>query len=267
MIRDDEVIGERVEGPKLIGFIGLGNMGAPMASNLLKAGFSVIVWNRTESKARPLVEKGAAWADGPQHVAEKSDVVITMLEDARAVREVLLGAEGVVAARRPNLRIIDMSTISPKDSRDIAQQVASRGMIMIDSPVSGSVKAAADASLTLLVGGDPEVVESVLPVLRAMGKNVFHLGPNGMGCYMKLVNNGVLSAGLGGCAEALLLGRTGSLPAQEMLDVILQGSARSPLLEFKGKAIVDRNFAPTFALRLMRKDLGLALETGSQTQV
>src|SRR5436309_1491676 len=207
MIRDDEVIGERVEGPKLIGFIGLGNMGAPMASNLLNAGFPVVVWNRTESKARPLVEKGATWADGPRHLAEKSDVVITMLEDARAVREVLLGAEGVVAAKHPNLRIIDMSTISPKDSRDIAQQVADRGMIMIDSPVSGSVKAAADASLTVLVGGEPEVVESVLPILRAMGKNVFHLGPNGMGCYMKLVNNVVLAARLG-AAEAQTAGRT-----------------------------------------------------------
>ncbi len=267
MNRDDKVIGERVEGPKLIGFIGLGNMGAPMASNLLKAGFPVVVWNRTESKARPLVEKGATWADGPRHLAEKSDVVITMLEDARAVREVLLGAEGVVAAKHPNLRIIDMSTISPKDSRDIAQQVADRGMIMIDSPVSGSVKAAADASLTVLVGGEPEVVESVLPILRAMGKNVFHLGPNGMGCYMKLVNNVVLAASLAGFSEAFVLGKKAGLPPQQMLDVILQGSARSPLLEFKGKAIVDRNFAPTFALRLMRKDLGLALETGSQTQV
>src|SRR5207249_4046696 len=264
---DDEVIAERVEGPKLIEFIGLGNMGAPLASNLLKAGFPVVVWNRTESKARPLVEKGATWADGPRHLAEKSDVVITMLEDARAVREVLLGAEGVVAAKHPNLRIIDMSTISPKDSRDIAQQVADRGMIMIDSPVSGSVKAAADASLTVLVGGEPEVVESVLPILRAMGKNVFHLGPNGMGCYMKLVNNVVLAASLAGFSEAFVLGKKAGLPPQQMLDVILQGSARSPLLEFKGKAIVDRNFAPTFALRLMRKDLGLALETGSQTQV
>src|SRR5205814_5021864 len=229
MIRDDEVIGERVEGPKLIGFIGLGNMGAPMAGNLLKAGFSVIVWNRTESKARPLVEKGAAWADGPRHLAEKSDVVITMLEDARAVREVLLGAEGVVAARHPNLRIIDMSTISPKDSRDIAQQVADRGMIMIDSPVSGSVNAAAGALLTAHVGGEPEVVESVLPILRAMGKNVFHLGPNGMGCYMKLVNNVVLAASLAGFSEAFVLGKKAGLPPQQMLDVILQGSARSPL--------------------------------------
>src|SRR2546430_2743972 len=233
----------------------------------VSAATSSILMPPSAAAARALVEKGAAWADGPQHVAEKSDVVITMLEDARAVREVLLGAEGVVAARRPNLRIIDMSTISPKDSRDIARQVASRGMIMIDSPVSGSVKAAADASLTLLVGGDPEVVESVLPVLRAMGKNVFHLGPNGMGCYMQLVNNLVLAASLAGFSEAFVLGKKAGLPPQQMLDVILQGSARSPLLEFKGKAIVDRNFAPTFALRLMRKDLGLALETGSQTQV
>src|SRR5436305_13425489 len=107
MNRDDEVIGERVEGPKLIGFIGLGNMGAPMASNLLKAGFPVVVWNRTESKARPLVEKGATWADGPRHLAEKSDVVIKMLEVDRAVREVHLGVEGVVAAKHSKHQLLN----------------------------------------------------------------------------------------------------------------------------------------------------------------
>ncbi len=259
-------VGEAVAGTNVVGFLGLGNMGAPMASNLLKAGFSVVAWNRTEAKARPLLEKGATWAETPRHAAEKSDVVITMLADADAVREVLLGPEGVAASNRRDLRVIDMSTISPADSVVIAHEIAARGMIMIDCPVSGSVRAAADATLTAIVGGDPEVLEQVRPVLQAMTKNVFHMGPNGMGCYMKLVNNVVLAATLGGFAEAFVLGKKAGLPPARMLEVILQGSARCPLLEFKGKAIVERNLTPTFALRLMKKDLGLALDTANEVK-
>lgn len=255
-----------MEGAKVVGFLGLGNMGAPMAGNLLKAGFSVVVWNRTESKARPLLEKGAVWADSPQQVAEKSDVVITMLADAHAVREVLLGPEGVAASNRRGLRILEMSTISPADSVAIAQELSKRGIVMLDSPVSGSAKAAADAALTVIAGGDPSVVESLKPVLQAMAKNVFHMGPNGMGCYMKLVNNVVLAAVLAGFSEAFVLGKKAGLPPQKMLDVILQGSARCPLLEFKGKAIVEGNFVPTFALRLMQKDLSLALATADEVK-
>ena len=255
-----------MEGAKVVGFLGLGNMGAPMASNLLKAGFSVVVWNRTESKARPLLEKGAVWADSPQRVAEKSDVVITMLADAHAVREVLLGPEGVAASNRRGLRILEMSTISPADSVAIAQELSKRGIVMLDSPVSGSAKAAADAALTVIAGGDPSVIESLHPVLQAMAKNVFHMGPNGTGCYMKLVNNVVLAAVLAGFSEAFVLGKKAGLPPQKMLDVILQGSARCPLLEFKGKAIVEGNFVPTFALRLMQKDLSLALATADEVK-
>jgi 3-hydroxyisobutyrate dehydrogenase-like beta-hydroxyacid dehydrogenase len=255
-----------VEDVKVVGFLGLGNMGTPMAGNLLKAGFSVVVWNRTKSKAKPLLEKGAIGADHPRQVAEKSDVVITMVADAAAVREVLLGPDGVAASNRRGLRILEMSTISPADSVGIAQELSKRGMAMLDCPVSGSVKAAADAALTVIVGGDPSVLESVKPVLQAMAKNVFHMGPNGAGCYMKLVNNVVLAAMLAGFSEALVLGKKGGLPPQKMLDVILQGSARSPLLEFKGKAIVDANFVPTFALRLMKKDLTLALATANEVK-
>ena len=255
-----------MEGAKVVGFLGLGNMGAPMVSNLLKAGFSVVVWNRTESKARPLLEKGAVWADSPQRVAEKSDVVITMLADAHAVREVLLGPDGVAASNRRGLRILEMSTISPADSVAIAQELSKRGIVMLDSPVSGSAKAAADAALTVIAGGDPSVIESLHPVLQAMAKNVFHMGPNGTGCYMKLVNNVVLAAVLAGFSEAFVLGKKAGLPPQKMLDVILQGSARCPLLEFKGKAIVEGNFVPTFALRLMQKDLSLALATADEVK-
>ncbi|MFA5896155.1 MAG: NAD(P)-dependent oxidoreductase [Thermoplasmata archaeon] len=255
-----------MEGQKTVGFLGLGNMGAPMAGNLLKADFPVVVWNRTEQKARALVDKGATWADTPRQAAEKADIVITMLAHANAVRAVLFGEDGVAASGRRNLRIVEMSTISPADSVAIAKDVASHGMAMIDAPVSGSPKAAADAALTIMVGGDVAVLDDVKPVLQAMGKNIFHLGPNGMGCYMKLVNNVVLAITLAGFSEAFVLGRKAGLAPGRMLEVILQGSARCPLLEFKGKAIADRNFTPTFALRLMRKDLSLAMETAAHVK-
>ena len=251
-----------MENGRMVGFVGLGNMGSPMASNLLKSGYRIVVWNRTEQKARDLLAKGASWADSPRHVGEKSDVVITMLADAHAVREVLLGKDGIVSSAHKGLRIIEMSTISPKDSVAIAREVAEHGMVMVDAPVSGSVKAAADATLTIIVGGEEHVVEEVKPILETMGKNIFHLGSNGMGCYMKLVNNVVLAVTLAGFSEAFVMGRKAGLSPDKMVKVILQGSARCPLLEFKGKAILDRNFNPTFALRLMRKDLTLALETG-----
>jgi 3-hydroxyisobutyrate dehydrogenase len=252
-----------MEGLRTVGFLGLGNMGGPMATNLLKAGFGLVVWNRTEQKARALVEKGASWADSPKIVAQKADVVITMLADEAAVREVLLGEDGVFASGRRDLPIIDMSTISPRTAIEMAREAEARGMRMIDAPVSGSVRAAADGSLTIIVGGDESVVNEVRPVLQAMGKTIFHLGGNGMGCYMKLVNNVVLAIALAGFSEAFVLGKKAGLSPQKMLEVILSGSARCPLLEFKGKAIVDRNFSPTFALRLMRKDLSLALGTAT----
>lgn len=255
-----------VEGTKVVGFVGLGNMGMPMASNVLKAGFSVVVWNRTEAKAKPILERGAVWANSPRQLAEKSDVVITMLADASAVRAVLLGPEGVAASARPGLRVLEMSTISAADSIAIARELSGHGIVMLDCPVSGSAKAAADAALTVIVGGDPAVLETVMPVLQAMAKNVIHMGPNGMGCHMKLVNNVVLAATLAGFSEALVLGKKAGLSPKAMLDVILQGSARCPLLEFKGKAIVDANFVPTFALRLMRKDLTLALSTADHVK-
>lgn len=250
-----------MDAKKTVGFLGLGNMGGPMAANLLKAGFPIVVWNRTKEKAASLVEQGAAWAELPREAAAKAEVVITMLADAAAVRAVLLGPDGVAASGRRGLTVVDMSTIAPRDSVEISQELAGRGIRMIDAPVSGSVKAASDAALTILVGGDTAVFDEVRPVLEIMGRNIFHLGPNGQGCYMKLVNNVVLAVTLAGFSEAFVLGRKAGLAPQKMLEVVLAGSAHCPLLEFKGKAIAERNFAPTFALRLMRKDLSLALQT------
>lgn len=246
-----------------MGLLGLGNMGQPMARNLLRAGWSLVVWNRTKAKARELLEAGATWAPTPQDVAERSDVVLTVLADATAVRAVLLGEDGVAAAEKEGLIVVEMSTIAPADSVAMARELAARGMVMLDAPLSGSTKAAADAVLTVLVGGDGATLEQVRPILESVGKTIVHMGPNGSGCHMKLVNNVILAAVLAGFAEAYVLGRKAGLEGSRILDVVLQGSAKCPLLEFKGQAIVGRNFRPTFALAMMRKDLTLALATAA----
>ncbi len=244
----------------VVGFIGLGNMGRPIAHNVRKAGFPLIVWNRTAGKAKGLLDQGATWAENPREVAEAADVLLTVLADGAAVREVLLGGEGVAAAEGRPL-VVEMSTIAPTESADVAEALRERGFVMLDAPISGSTKAAEDGAVTLLVGGDPEGLEKARPVLEAVAQNIYHMGPNGQGCYMKLVNNVILAAVLAGFAEAYVLGRRAGLDGERMLEVILHGSAACPLLQYKGKAIAERNFDPTFHLRMMRKDLTLAMAT------
>lgn len=248
---------------RAVGFIGLGNMGKPMALNLLEAGFPLVVWNRTEAKAEEVLEAGARWAATPRAVAEASDTVLTVLADAPAVREVLLGDEGVVHAAREGLTVVEMSTIAPADSVAVGEALGRAGVAYLDAPLSGSTQAAADAALTILVGGEAETLERVRPLLEAVGKRIFHMGPRGSGCYMKLVNNVILAAVLAGYAEAFVLGRKAGLEGHRIFDVVQAGSANCPLLASKGKAIADRNFSPTFALRMMRKDLALALKTAA----
>lgn len=255
-----------MEQGSVVGFIGLGNMGLPMARNLLRADWPLVIWNRTEAKGQELRDAGAAWADSPRAVAEESDVVLTVLADAAAVNTVLLGEDGVGRADREGLIVVEMSTIAPSESVAVAEALERRGMTMLDAPLSGSTQAAADAALTVLVGGDKTALETVRPVLEAVGKTVYHMGKNGTGCYMKLVNNVLLGAILGSFAEAYVMGQKGGLDGAQMLDVILHGSGRCPLLESKGKAIVERDFAPTFAFRMMEKDLTLAMKTAADVE-
>ena len=250
-----------------VGILGLGNMGRPLAENVLKAGFPLTVWNRSEEKGKPLVDLGAAWARSPREAAEACQILVTVLADAAAVREVLLGRRGVIEAQEKAPLIVDMSTIAPQETRAIAETLGERGFTMLDAPISGSTKMAEDAAVTILVGGDAKALETARPVLEAMGKAIYHMGENGMGCYMKLVNNVILASVLGGFAEAFVLGRKAGLSGDRMLDVVLHGSAACPLLEFKGKVIAAHDFTPTFRLRMMRKDLSLALTTADGLRV
>ena len=245
-----------------MGFIGLGIMGRPMAGHLLDAGYPVTVWNRTRSKMAPLVERGATAAASPREVAAASDTTITMVADTPDVLDVILGPQGVVHGVRPGGVVVDMSTISPAATREIARRLAERGAEMLDAPVSGGEKGAIDGSLSIMVGGKPEVFERVLPVLQKMGRQIVHLGESGAGQVTKACNQLVLSLTLLGVAEALVLARKAGVDPAKVRAALLGGFAQSRVLELHGQRMLDRNFAPGFRTRLYHKDMGIVTETG-----
>jgi len=245
-----------------IGFIGLGIMGRPMAGHLADAGYAVTVWNRTRSKMTPLVERGATPGESPKDVAARSDITITMVADTPDVLDVILGPEGVLHGVRRGSAVVDMSTISPVATREIAQQLRERGAEMLDAPVSGGEKGAVDAALSIMVGGKPEVFERVLPVFQKMGKAIVHLGDIGAGQVTKACNQLVLALTLLGVAEALTLARKAGVDPAKVRAALLGGFAQSRVLELHGQRMLDQNFEPGFRTRLYHKDMGIVMETG-----
>ena len=248
-----------------IGFIGLGIMGRPMAGHLVDAGYAVTIWNRTRSKMTPLLERGAAAAESPRDVAARSDIVITMVADTPDVRAVILGPEGVLHGVRPGSIVVDMSTISPAATQEIAGQIEARGAVMLDAPVSGGEKGAIDGTLSIMVGGRPEVFERLLPVFQRMGKQIVHLGESGAGQVTKACNQLVLSLTLLGVAEALTLARTAGVDPAKVRAALLGGFAQSRVLELHGQRMLDQNFNPGFRTRLYHKDMGIVMETARAT--
>jgi 2-hydroxy-3-oxopropionate reductase len=245
-----------------IGFIGLGIMGRPMAAHLLDAGYAVTVWNRTRSKMQALVERGAAAGESPKDIAARSDITITMVADTPDAVDVILGTEGVIHGARRGSVVVDMSTISPVATREIARQLGERGVEMLDAPVSGGERGAIDATLSIMVGGKPEVFERVLPVFQKMGKQIVHLGESGAGQVTKACNQLVLSLTLLGVAEALTLARKAGVDPAKVRAALLGGFAQSRVLELHGQRMLDRNFEPGFRTRLYHKDMGIVMETG-----
>lgn len=240
-----------------VGFAGLGRMGLPMATNLLRAGHELTVYNRTPERARPLVEQGAHQAAFPSELGE-NEVVVTMLADPAAVEAVLAGPDGVLSGARPGLVVIDMSTIGPALARALAARCAARGVHWLDAPVAGSVKPAEEGTLIAMVGGDSEVLAAVRPVLGAMCREVFHLGPAGAGAAMKLVFNLFLAVSTAGLAEALALGEAAALERGRMLEVIAPTVLGSRFVALKGGQMAARSYRPAaFTLDLLHKDLGL----------
>lgn len=240
------------------GFIGLGLMGAPMASNLARAGFPLTVWNRSQSKSEPLRALGANIADSAAKVAAMSDVVITMVSDDAALEDLLFGSQGMAAALRPGAVLVDMSTTSPKCMERTEARLNQFGAGLVDSPVFGSTEPAASGNLWAVVGAAPENLARVRPQIDAMCGTVFEMGPVGAGSLMKVSGNLVVTGMIALLAESLTLGRSGGLKPQAMLDVLDAIDFTSPLWLGKGSLVVAEDYAARFPLRHALKDVRLA---------
>ena len=243
-----------------VGLIGLGLMGGPMGQNLLRAGFPVVVWNRTKTKADDLVREGAKLAADPRAVAGVADVLITIVSDPAALEEVLFGARGAIQALRPGSTLVDSSTVSPELARQIAAACAERGVDFLDAPVTGGTWGAKNGELVFMVGGKAEVLERVKPVLEAVGKKFLLLGPNGAGQTVKLGMNLLLALQVDAFAEALALVTAAGVSAEKLMEVLQSSMARSGVLDVKAPMMVKGEFPASFPLRLMHKDVRLALE-------
>ncbi len=249
-----------------IGFVGLGIMGLPMCKNLLKAGYTVTAWNRTASKIDEAVAAGAVAGESPTDVAAKSDVIITIVSDTPDVEAVILGENGVINGAKPGNVVIDMSTISPAATREMAQALKDKSIDMLDAPVSGGDTGAIAGTLAIMVGGDKSVVERCMPVFEAMGKSITHVGINGMGQTVKLCNQILVSVTNMAVCEAVTFAKRAGLDPQVMIEAVKNGAAGSWQLSNLGPKMADRDFAPGFMIDLQQKDLRLALEAARDSQ-
>jgi 2-hydroxy-3-oxopropionate reductase len=252
-----------------IGFIGLGLMGRPMALNLVKAGHSLVVHNRSRPAVDALVAAGARAADGPGLVASQCGVIITMLPDTPDVEAVLGGPGGVFDAMAPETVVIDMSTIAPAAARRLAERASAQAGAMLDAPVSGGEIGAISGTLSIMVGGEAAVLERVRPILASMGHQdrIIHVGPSGAGQLTKVCNQLVLAATIGGVSEALALARKAGVNAARVREALLGGFAQSRVLEVHGQRMLDRNYVPGFRAALFDKDLRIALSTLAEHHV
>jgi 3-hydroxyisobutyrate dehydrogenase len=252
---------------ELVGFIGLGIMGQGMVRNLLKANFEVSVWNRTPERMEPLIEAGAKGTNSPQDLASQCDVVITCVSDTPDVKEVVLGERGVIHGAKSGALVVDMSTISPQATREMAAKLEEKGVHMLDAPMSGGSEGAAKGALTIMIGGEEEQVKRAMPYFEAMGKTITHVGGHGAGQMVKLVNQILVVVNMLAVGEALLFGQAGGLDLQKTLEAVTQGAAGSWMLSNRGPQVLDRDWRPGFTIDLQQKDLRLVLEAADQMGV
>jgi 2-hydroxy-3-oxopropionate reductase len=245
-----------------VGFIGLGIMGKPMAENLIEAGYDLVVYNRTRAKAEEL--EGAMVAGSPKEVAERSDLIITMLPDSPQVDEVLAGEDGVFEGVEEGNLIVDMSTISPVVTEELSERARERGASMLDAPVSGGDVGAIDGTLSIMVGGSEEDFGRALPLFEVMGDTVIHVGPVGTGQVVKAANQIVVALTIEAVSEALVLGSRGGVAPEKILDVLGGGLASNKVMEVKREKLLDHSFDPGFKVELHHKDLGIALAAGRE---
>jgi len=255
--------------PETIGFIGLGVMGKPMARNLMKAGFSLVVHNRSRGAVDELGSEGAAAGTSPADVARKTTVVITMLPDTADVERVLTGADGVLAGIQRGALVIDMSSISPVATERLATQVAEKGASMLDAPVSGGEIGAINASLSIMVGGDEAAFNRARPIFEAMGnkERIVHIGKSGAGQVCKVCNQIAIGGALAGVSEALALAKKAGVDGSRVRAALLGGFAASRVLEVHGERMLTGNYKPGFRTRLYQKDLRLANEAAAANSV
>ena len=249
-----------VPGESKVGWIGTGVMGASMCGHLIDRGFSATVYNRTRRKAEPLLDKGAAWADTPRNVAEQSDVVFTIVGFPRDVREVILGESGALAGSAEGDILVDMSTSEPSLAIEIAEQAEAKGVYSIDAPVSGGDIGAREARLSIMIGGDKDVVEALQPCWEAMGKTIVHQGGPGAGQHTKMVNQTLIATNMIGVCEALLYAHKAGLDLDAVMQSVASGAAGSWSLSNLGPRIIDNNFDPGFFVEHFIKDMGIALD-------
>jgi 3-hydroxyisobutyrate dehydrogenase-like beta-hydroxyacid dehydrogenase len=247
------------------GFAGLGRMGSAMARRLLDAGHSLTVWNRSASRGNELVATGARRAGSPRELGESSEIVVTMVSDGDALREVLHGDDGLLAGLGTGSVLVDMSTIGPAAAREFASEVTERGAAWLDAPVSGSTALAERGALTILAGGDAALLERVRPVLESMGQTIFHLGGTGAGAAMKVALQGVLSVINEAIAEGLVLAERSGIGRETAYDVFAGGAVASPYVQYKRGAFLEPASTPVaFTVDLMRKDLRLTFDLADE---
>ena len=257
--------------PRKIGFIGLGLMGRPMALNLLKAGHHLTVWNRTPSRAQELVAAGALLAKNPRDVAAASEVLLTIVSDPPALEAVLWGnadqKDGALDGLKSGSIYIDSSTVSPSLVKKISAACQQRAVRFLDAPVTGGDWGAREGNLVFMIGGDAATLKEAEPILGIMGKKWFHLGPNGAGQTVKLAMNAILALQVDAMAEALALVTRAGLDGAQLVEVMQASMARSGVLDVKSPLMLKGEYKPSFPLRLMHKDLGLALDLANQLGV
>jgi 3-hydroxyisobutyrate dehydrogenase len=242
-----------------IGWIGTGVMGRWMCEHAMKAGYRATVYNRSKDKAKPLLDAGAAFAESPRAVAEKSDVVFAIVGFPKDVREVFLGAEGALAGSKAGNVLVDMTTSEPTLAAEIYEKAKAKGVYALDAPVSGGDVGAKNAALSIMIGGDKEVVEAVGPLFQAMGKTIVHQGGPGAGQHTKMVNQVLIAANMIAVCEGLLYGYKAGLDLETVFKSVSVGAAGSKALEILGPRMLARNFEPGFYVEHFIKDMGIAL--------
>jgi len=250
-----------------LGFVGLGTMGSRVVKRLLDAGHSVTGYNRTSSKAQWLLEAGMTWADSPRAAAEAADITFSMVTNTSALRDVMEGPDGLLAGISAGKIHVDMSTVSPAFSQELAKQVAAKGASMLDAPVSGSVVTLEEGKITLMAGGDPAVFEKVKPILLDIGPKATYVGGNGLAVSMKIATNLSLAVQMLAFSEGVLLAEKSGIKREVAVEVLTNSVIASPMVKYRGPFVLQMPDEAWFDCNMMQKDMNLALEMGRQLDV